>query len=125
MRPFDENGVFRAAPPRDGLKRVAIRGAGVTVLSQTMGFGIQLAATMVLARLLAPADFGLVAIVTTFSLLLMNFGSNGFTEAVVQREEIDHNLASNLFWINVGLGLVLTIVFAGAGAVLARFYGDP
>jgi len=82
-------------------------------------------ATVILARLLTPADFGLLAMVSTFSLLLMNFGPIGFTEAVLQREEIDHALASNLFWINLSLGLLLTIGFAAAGPLLARFYGDP
>src|SRR5207245_2234195 len=75
--------------------------------------------------LLTPGDFGLVTMVTTFSLLLLNCGLNGFTEAILQREEIDHSLASNLFWINVGLGLLLTIGFASAGPLLARFYGEP
>jgi len=124
MKPFDEQGAFRVATDLGGLRRVAVRGAGVTALSQSLGFAIQLIATMILARLLTPADFGLVAMVTTFSLLLMNVGFNGVTEAVVQREQIDHGLASNLFWINVGIGFVLTIGFAAAGSLLARFYGD-
>jgi PST family polysaccharide transporter len=63
--------------------------------------------------------------VTTFSLLLINFGINGFTEAVLQRPEIDHFLVSNLFWINAGIGLLLSIGFAATGSLLARFYGDP
>jgi PST family polysaccharide transporter len=82
-------------------------------------------ATVALARLLTPADFGVVGMVTTFSLLLMNFGLNGFTEAVVQWEEMDHFLASNLFWINVGVGLFLTVGFAAAGSLLASFYHNP
>ena len=125
MKPFDESGAFRPTADDDGLRRLAVRGAGVTVLSQSLGFAIQMIATVILARLLTPADFGLVTMVTTFSLLLMNFGLNGFTEAVIQREEIDHSLASNLFWINVGLGLLLMIGFASAGPLLARFYGEP
>lgn len=79
---------------------------------------------MTLARLLAPADFGVVAMVTTFSLLLVSFGLNGFTEAVIQRDKIDHSLATNLFWINLGAGLLLTLGFAAAGSLLARFYGN-
>ncbi len=63
--------------------------------------------------------------VTTFSLLLASFGPTGFTEAVLQRHEIDHSLASNLFWINLGSGLLLTIGFAAAGSLLARFFGSP
>src|SRR5881396_2675982 len=82
-------------------------------------------ATVVLARLLAPEDFGLVAMVTTFSLLLQNVGFNGFTEAILQREEIDHALVSNLFWVNAGLSLCLAIGFVAVGPFLARFYGDP
>ena len=95
------------------------------MLSSGLGLGIQIIATVILARLLAPKDFGLVAMVTTFSLLFVNFGLNGFTEAVVQREEIDHALISNLFWIDVGLGLLLTIGFAAGGALLARLYHNP
>lgn len=95
------------------------------MFSQGLMVAIQMIATVVLARLLTPGDFGLVTMVTTFSLLLSNFGWNGFTEAVVQREEIDHFLASNLFWINVGAGFLLTVGFAAAGSLLARFYHDP
>ena len=123
MKPFDSNGAF--CPPATGIRQLAIRGAGATVLSGGVGTGIQMISTIVLARLLTAADFGLVTMVTTFSLLLMNFGLNGFTEAAIQREDLDHRLASNLFWISVSAGLVLTIGFAAAGSVLARFYHDP
>jgi PST family polysaccharide transporter len=62
--------------------------------------------------------------VTTFSLLLVNFGLNGFTEAIIQREEVNDALASNLYWTNVGAGLLLTLGFAASGTLLARFYGN-
>ena len=89
-----------------------------------MVFGLQMVGTIVLARLLTPADFGIVAMVTTFSLLLTNFGMNGFTEALIQRPEIDHGLVSELFWINTAIGGALTLGFAAAGPLMARFYGD-
>ena len=101
-----------------------MRGAGVTVLAQAIVFGLQMVGTIVLARLLTPADFGIVAMVTTFSLLLTNFGMNGFTEALIQRPEIDHGLVSDLFWINTAIGIALTLGFAAAGSLMARFYGD-
>jgi O-antigen/teichoic acid export membrane protein len=107
------------------MRQLAVRGAGATVLSAGAGLVVQVGATMILARLLTPRDFGLVTMVTTFSLLFMNFGLNGFTEAVLQREELDHRLASNLFWINLSMGLGLTLAFAAAGSLLARFYGNP
>jgi PST family polysaccharide transporter len=96
----------------------------MTVFSGGVGLAIQLVATVALARLLTPHDFGLVAMVTTFSILLSNFGVNGVTEALIQREWIDHTLASNLFWFTLGGGLLLTGGFAAAGSLLARFYGE-
>ncbi len=107
------------------LRRHAVRSAGVTVLSQGVVFAAQMAATIVLARLLVPADFGVVTMVTTFSLLVMSFGQNGYSEAIMQREEIDRPLATNLFWINVVVGILLTVIFAASGSLMAKFYGDP
>jgi O-antigen/teichoic acid export membrane protein/glycosyltransferase involved in cell wall biosynthesis len=126
MKPFNPSGAFERFPEGGGkLRQLAVRGAGVTLLSSGMGLGIQVISTVVLARLLTPKDFGLVTMVTTFSLLLANFGFNGLTEAIIQREEMDHALASTLFWINLAVGLVLTAAFAASGTLLARFYHDP
>src|ERR1700757_3210398 len=86
-----------------------------------MGIG----SVVVLARLLTPSDFGVVTMVTTFSLLLRSFGLNGFTELILQREELTESLASNLFWINLGIGAIFTVAFAASGSLLARFYHDP
>jgi PST family polysaccharide transporter len=81
--------------------------------------------TVILGRLLIPADFGVVTMVTTFSALLGNFGRNGFTEAVIQFEEMDHHTASNLFWLNSAAGLALAFAFFAAGSLLGQFYGNP
>lgn len=125
MKPFDSTGAFRPIGTGGGaLRRLAVRGAGATVVSQGVSLAVQLIATVVLARILTPADFGVVTMVLTFSLLVMNFGLNGFTEAVLQRDKIDEALISNLFWINVGAGLLLTLGFAAAGSLLAQFYHD-
>lgn len=97
---------------------MAIFGSGAS-------FVMQLAATVVLARLLTPNDFGVVTMVTTFSLLLCSFGLNGFSEVILQHDDVTHSLASNLFWINVAGSIFLTIGFAGFGPVMAHFYHDP
>jgi O-antigen/teichoic acid export membrane protein len=125
LKPFDVDGKFQPTKVDGGLRRLAVRGAGTTVFAQGIVFAVQLISTVVLARLLMPSDFGLVTMVTTFSLLLMSFGQNGYAEAIIQREQMDHFLASNLFWINLGAGFLLAIGFAAAGPLLARFYGDP
>jgi PST family polysaccharide transporter len=122
MIPFDANGFFSPSAESGELRRLAVRGAAATVSAAGLSLVLRVVPTIVLARLLTPADFGVVAMVTTFSLLLMSFGTSGFSEAVIQRDEMDRFLASNLFWITCAVGLILTIGFAASGPLLARFF---
>lgn len=127
MKPFDASGAFAPPVPPGGtaLRSLAVRGAGMNIFSGAMGIAIQMAATVVLARLLLPRDFGLVAMVVTFSLLLTNATPNGFYDSILQRKDINRALATNLFWINQGIGVLLTVVFVAAAPLLARFYHEP
>lgn len=123
MKPFDNNGQFHPIVKAEGgVRRTAVRGASVTIFASAVSFAVQMSATVVLARLLTPTDFGVVTMVTTFSLLLCSFGLNGFTEVILQREEVTHVLASNLFWINLGAGAALTVGFAACGPLIALFF---
>lgn len=125
MVPFDGSGTFRPVAESSELRRHAVRGAAATISAAALGLGAQVISTVFLARLLTPADFGVVTMVTTFSLLLMGVGTNGFEETVIQRLEIDRFQASNLFWVISGIGFVLMIGFASAGSLLAHFYHNP
>jgi PST family polysaccharide transporter len=125
MIPFDASGAFHPRTGGHTLRRLAVRGGAATVTAAGLALAAQVVSTVTLARLLTPADFGVVTMVTTFSLLLCSFGLNGFSEAIIQFEEIDHQTASNLFWLNTGAALVLAILFAAAGSVLARFFHNP
>src|SRR5712692_1354679 len=125
MIPFGANGAFHPVEAGGELRRVAVRSAAAALSAATLSLGLRVVSTVTLARLLTPADFGVVTMVTTVSLLLTSFGLNGFTEAVIQFEEMDHYTASNLFWLNCGAGLVLAIALAAGGAPLAHFYRNP
>ncbi len=122
MEPFDSTGNFLPIASSDGLRRTAVRGAGMAIAGQASSFAVQIGSVAILARLLSPADFGILTMVTTFSLLFRSFGQNGFTESIMQREELTHSLASNLFWIKLGIGTILTLAFASSGPLLALFY---
>src|SRR6266404_1449769 len=122
MIPFDSSGAFHPVAEGGELRRLAVRGAAATLSAAALSLGLRVIGTVLLARLLTPTDFGVVAMVTTFSLLLMSFGTSGLSEAVIQREEINESQASNLFWITCVIGLILTLGFAASGPVLARFF---
>src|SRR5581483_1264403 len=125
MIPFDASGAFHPVAQGGELRRLAVRGAAATISGAALSLGVQVVSTVVLARLLAPADFGVVAMVTTISMLLMSFGTSGFSEAVIQPKDVNQFQASNLFWITCAIGFILTLGFALSGSLLARFYRNP
>jgi PST family polysaccharide transporter len=107
------------------LKGRSVRGGLLTLTSQGAQFVIQSIATVVLARLLTPADFGLVAMVVAVTGLAVAFADLGLSEATIQRQEISHEQVSTLFWINVAIGLTLMLVTVALAPALAWFYREP
>jgi O-antigen/teichoic acid export membrane protein len=107
------------------LKGRSVRGGLLTLTSQGAQFLMQSVATVVLARLLFPADFGLVAMVTAVTGLGQAFAELGLSEATIQHPEISHNQVSTLFWINVAVGLTLTLITVALAPVLVWFYREP
>jgi PST family polysaccharide transporter len=80
---------------------------------------------MILARLLTPRDFGLVAMVMTVTNFLRVFKDAGLSIATVQRERITHAQVSNLFWTNIAVGALCSLIGAAAAPIIARFYHNP
>jgi O-antigen/teichoic acid export membrane protein len=107
------------------LKGRSVRGGVLSVVAQVAQVLLQSISTVVLARLLTPTDFGLVAMVTAVTAIAAGFADLGLTEATIQRKKISHNQVSTLFWINVAIGLFLTLLTAAMAPALAAFYREP
>jgi len=107
------------------LKDRTISSAFVTTIAQGAQFVLTLGSTMVLARLLSPQDFGLVAMVMTVTGFLRIFKDAGLSTATVQQHEITQGQVSNLFWINVALSGAITLIVAAAAPLVAWFYREP
>lgn len=117
--------LFETAQLSADLKSRSVRGGAVTVGTHVTRFGLHTAALVVLARLLAPADFGLVAMVVALTNVAVMFKDIGLTDATVQREHITHHQVSTLFWINAAFGLLTAGIIAALGPVVAWFYAEP
>lgn len=78
----------------------------------------------VLARLLVPEDFGLVAMATALTAVLELIRDLGLATVTVQRHDITHRQVSNLFWVNAGAGLAFTLAFWALSPAIADFYHD-
>ncbi|MBD8061614.1 lipopolysaccharide biosynthesis protein [Oceanitalea stevensii] len=98
---------------------------GWTLLGSWTGAAVQVATTMVLARLLTPADFGLMAMALTLTVVVTQFRQLGLSQAVVQRPDLTWNQVNSLFWVNTAAGIVLAGVVAVSGFPLAAFYDEP
>jgi PST family polysaccharide transporter len=109
----------------DGLKEKAIRGGAARVLAQVANFSIRTISLMVLARLLAPKDFGLVGMVTAFTGVLGLFRDFGLSSAAIQRESVTEDQFSTLFWINLLVGCLLAVLAVAMSPVIAVFYHEP
>ena len=72
----------------DDLKARSVRGGALTVAAQVLKYGVDIAAIAVLARLLTPGDFGLVAMVAAVVGFLATFKDAGLSAATIQRENV-------------------------------------
>lgn len=99
-----------------------VSGVTYSAASQLIRQVTQLGTTVVLARFLEPSDFGLMGmalLATGFVALLKDLGTSA---AVIQAKDVTTRLLSTLFWLNMIIGLLATvIVFAGAPLVIMLF----
>lgn len=109
----------------NALKRQSVRGAAATFLAQGLRFVLQFGAQIVLARMISPTDFGLVAMVGPVLMLIQIFNELGLSQATIQRTEISQHELSLLFWLNVLISSGLALCMAFSAPLIARFYGQP
>ena len=116
---FDDN------KPHAGLGRQSLHSGIAFIAARGANILVQVGSTILVARLLNPHDYGLVAMVSAligFAPMLIDLGT---TDATVQRERITHADASALFWLKVAIGGTLALLLAGGSGFVASFYGEP
>lgn len=107
------------------LKSKTIRGGAARLAAQVANFAIRTISLMVLARLLTPKDFGLVGMVTAFTGVLALFRDFGLSSAAIQRDTVTEEQVSTLFWINLLVGVLLTLMAVAMAPWIAAFYREP
>jgi PST family polysaccharide transporter len=105
--------------------RRSLRSGAVVVGARVLVICIQVLTVLILARLLSPEDYGLVAMVTAITAFAPMLVSLGTPDPVVQRAHITEKEISALFWISVAFGSGVAALMAASGPLIARFYGEP
>lgn len=80
--------------------------------------------SIVLARILAPEDYGTIALVTVFTTILQVFVDSGLGTALIQKKEADDLDFSSVFFFNFAVCLILYIGMFIAAPFIAEFYND-
>lgn len=107
------------------LSRRAVRGASVVYLGQGARLVLQMGSTAVLARILSPTDYGLLAMVMAVVGIGEIFRDFGLSTAAIQADSLDQGQRATLFWLNTGIGAVLTAVAFVGAPLIADGFGYP
>ena len=116
---------LRVAQLNVDLKERAVRSGAVVIAAQIGGAVIAIVAVAVLARLLRPTDFGLIAMafpIVVIATVLRNFGLD---IGIINREELDASLVNSIFWLSLRLNFLMALALAAMAPALAWFYGEP
>ena len=87
--------------------------------------GIQLAVQIVLARVLAPEQFGTIAIVMVFVNLAQVFVQSGFSMALIQKKDADSEDFSSVFYLSLAVAVVSYVIIFICAPYIAKFYAMP
>jgi O-antigen/teichoic acid export membrane protein len=116
---------FQVEHMKHGLKERAIRGGVFTYLTRMVNYPLQLASTILLARLLLPEDFGLITMVTSINGILLQLRDIGLADAVIQSKAVNQKQMSTLFWINALANAGISVVVVALSPLIAGFYNEP
>lgn len=106
------------------LKQAAFSAGRWTAASAVIMTGLQLVQTAVLARLLVPAEFGLMAVAASLLAVLALVADLGLSRALIHFDNVSEETLSSLYWINVGLSLLLMLLLALGAPLLGNLYGS-
>ncbi|NIM96332.1 MAG: MOP flippase family protein [Anaerolineales bacterium] len=102
-----------------------ISGIGWSGVLQLGRQGVQFVIGVILARLLSPDDFGLIGMILVFTGFALIYSDMGFGSALIQKQDTRPDSYFSIFWINVGTGLALMLLFMALSPLIARLYGQP
>lgn len=107
------------------LQQKAYQSVGWSGLSGMTSNGLELFKYVVLARILEPAEFGLLAMTMVIVGIGRIFADGGTSNAVIHYQTQTHRQLSTLYWVNIMAGSLLYLVLFITAPIFAAFFGEP
>lgn len=106
-------------------KKLVVSGIFYTALSKYSGMLVTLLLTAILARMLSPDDFGVVAVASVVIAFFSMFTDIGFSAAIVQYKTLTKEDLASLFSLTLWLGVLLSVAFFLSAGLIAAYYERP
>lgn len=103
-------------------KNKAVKGVAWSAIERFSVQGVQFLVSIVLARMLTPSDFGLIAIVLVFSVIFQTINESGFNTALIHKQDRDELDYSTAFVTNFVIGVTSYLILFFVAPLIADFY---
>lgn len=110
--------------PED-LKAKTVRGVAWSFVERFSVQGVTFILELIIARLVGPDNFGLIAMLAIFMSVSQVFIDGGFSSALIQRQERSETDFSTVFYINLGISMALYALLFACAPLIAAFFGQP
>ncbi len=107
------------------LRNKTITGFKWSFIDNVGKLGGQFVVGIILTRLLTPADFGLVGMITIFIVIGQALTNSGFGQALIQKKDADEVDFSTVFYFNIFSSIAIYLVIFASTPLIARFFHEP
>lgn len=108
-----------------GLKEKTVSGVKWSGISMGAVTALQFATLAILARLLSPADFGLMGMIMVVIGFAQAFADMGISNAIIHRQDTTKDQLSSLYWLNILAGVILFCAVCASTPLVVGFYHEP
>lgn len=109
----------------ESLKKKTVKGVAWTSLNQVLNMGLGFVIGVILARLLSPSDYGLLAMIAVFNAIAFAFLDSGFGNALIRKPNLTEDDNTTAFFFNLVAGVVLFGIIWVIAPWVSAFYDKP
>jgi len=109
----------------ESIKNQTVSGVKWATISRFTNIGISFVVGIILARLLTPADYGILGVYGIFFAIATTFIDSGFASALIQRKNLTNTDCSTIFYFNIAIGVLFYLIFFFTSPLIADFFAMP
>lgn len=110
---------------KDGMKKNVVSGLMWKFIERIGVQGVQFIISIILARVLLPEEYGIIALITIFLNIANIFIQSGFSSAIIQKKEVDEVDCNSVFYFNLIISIIAYFILYMLSPIIASFYKNP